>query len=296
MTGLRSPARFMDKRALTQTAMRASNKARTKAGLDLMSPICVFDLCERLGVTVRFTDINMEGMYDRTPKPRIYLCSLRPLSRRVFTCGHELGHHEFGHGSTIDEMQEEADTLQADSPDEFLVNSFSAFTLMPMIGLRGAFARRGCTAATADELQMFAVACNFGVGYATLISHLAYGVGEISTARARLLLKASPKAIRGRLIGDTGAGPLVVVDNQWVARAIDAEVQTTVLLPHDARVEASILAPAGQFDAGLLFTATSPGIGRVEWGQAGQSAFVRVSRQNYVGLARYRHLEDADDV
>lgn len=160
MTSLRSPARSMDKRALTQTAMRASIKARTKAGLDLMSPICVFDLCERLGVIVRFTDINMEGMYDRTPKPRIHLSSLRPLPRRVFTCGHELGHHEFGHGSTIDEMQEEAEALKADSPDEFLVNSFSAFTLMPIIGLRGAFARRGCAAATADELQMFAVACN----------------------------------------------------------------------------------------------------------------------------------------
>ncbi len=294
MTSLRSPARPMDKRALTQTAIRASIKARTKAGLDLMSPICVFDLCERLGVIVRFTDINMEGMYDRTPKPRIHLSSLRPLPRRVFTCGHELGHHEFGHGSTIDEMQEEAEALKADSPDEFLVNSFSAFTLMPIIGLRGAFARRGCAAATADELQMFAVACNFGVGYATLISHLAYGVGEISIARARQLLKASPKSIRCRLIGDAGADPLVLVDTHWVMRAIDAEMKTTILLPHDARVDASMLAATGECDEGLLFTATSPGIGRVEWGQSGQSAFVRVSRQNYVGLARYRHLEDAD--
>ena len=293
MTGLRSPARSMDKRALTQTAMRASIKARTKAGLDLMNPICIFDLCERLGVIVRFTDINMEGMYDRTPKPRIHLSSLRPLARRVFTCGHELGHHEFGHGSTIDEMQEEADALKDDNPDEFLVNSFSAFTLMPLIGLRGAFARRRCTAAPADELQMFAVACNFGVGYATLISHLAYGVGEISSTRARQLLKASPKSIRGRLIGDADAEALVLVDTQWVARAIDAEVKTTILLPHDARAEAAMLAPAGACDAGLLFTATSPGIGRVEWGD-GQSAFVRVSRQNYVGLARYRHLEDDD--
>ena len=294
MTGLRSPVPSMDKRALTQTAMRASIKVRTKAGFDLISPICIFELCERLGIIVRFTDINMEGMYDRTPKPRIHLSSLRPLSRRVFTCGHELGHHEFGHGSTIDEMQEEAEALKADNPDEFLVNSFSAFALMPLIGLRGAFARRGCTAPTADELHMFAVACNFGVGYATLISHLAYGVGEISPARARHLLKASPKSIRGRLVGNANADPLVLVDSQGVARAIDAEVKTTILLPQDARVEASLLSPAGACDAGLLFTATSPGICRVEWGQAGQSAFVRVSRKNYVGLARYRHLEDDD--
>jgi Zn-dependent peptidase ImmA (M78 family) len=240
MTGLGSKS--MDKHALTQAAMRASVKARTKAGLDLINPICVFDLCERLGVTVRFTDINMEGMYDRVPKPRIHLSSLRPLPRRVFTCGHELGHHEFGHGSTIDEMREEAEALRTDSPDEFLANCFSAFTLMPIIGLRGAFARRGCTAVTADEVQIFAVACNFGVGYATLVSHLAYGIGEITAARSRQLLKSSPKSIRCKLLGDNSAEPLVLVDGLWVARAVDAEVGTSILLPHGTRRGADAVA------------------------------------------------------
>jgi len=240
MTGLGSKS--MDKHALTQAAMRASVKARTKAGLDLINPICVFDLCERLGVTVRFTDINMEGMYDRVPKPRIHLSSLRPLPRRVFTCGHELGHHEFGHGSTIDEMREEAEALRTDSPDEFLANCFSAFTLMPIIGLRGAFARRGCTAVTADEVQIFTVACNFGVGYATLVSHLAYGIGEITAARSRQLLKSSPKSIRCKLLGDNSAEPLVLVDGLWVARAVDAEVGTSILLPHGTRRGADAVA------------------------------------------------------
>jgi Zn-dependent peptidase ImmA (M78 family) len=284
----------MESRALTQSAMRTAVRARTKAGFDLVSPICVFDLAERLGVTVRFTDINMEGMYDRVPKPRIYVSSLRPLPRRVFTCGHELGHHEYGHGSTIDEMKEEVEALRDENPDEFLVNAFSAFTLMPIVGLRGAFARRGCVAARADEMEMFAVASNFGVGYATLISHLAYGVGEIPTTRARQLLKASPKSIRQRLLGDGRADPLVLVDRAWVARAIDAEVETTILLPAGAEVEAAVLRHVGDCDVGRIFEAVSPGIGRVRWGGEADSAFIRISRKNYVGLARYRHLEDDD--
>ena len=82
MTAPRPGTNCIDKRALTQLAMRASIKTRTRAGADLVSPICIFDLCERLGVKVRFVDINMEGMYDRAPEPRIHLSSLRPLPRR----------------------------------------------------------------------------------------------------------------------------------------------------------------------------------------------------------------------
>jgi hypothetical protein len=55
-----------------------------------------------LGVTVRFNNINMEGMYQRGAPPRIHLSARRPLSRRTYNCAHELGHHVFGHGSSIE--------------------------------------------------------------------------------------------------------------------------------------------------------------------------------------------------
>jgi hypothetical protein len=54
------------------------------------------------GVTVRFNNINMEGMYQRGAPPRIHLSARRPLSRRTYNCAHELGHHVFGHGSSIE--------------------------------------------------------------------------------------------------------------------------------------------------------------------------------------------------
>ncbi len=180
----------IDRRDLTRKAMKAAVKTRARAGIDQMSPVCIFDLCEKLGVTVRFTDINMEGMYSGGETPRIFVSSQRPLARRVFTCGHELGHCEFGHGATIDEMKEETAALKDENPNEFLVNAFSSFVLMPIIGLRGAFARRGTDMHTATPAQILAVANNFGVGYATLITHLAFGVGEISGGRARELGQA----------------------------------------------------------------------------------------------------------
>ncbi|MBY0561002.1 ImmA/IrrE family metallo-endopeptidase [Hyphomicrobium sp.] len=283
----------VDKKALTQMAMKAAVKTRARGGLDQISPACIFDLCEKLGVPVRFTDINMEGMYSGGEAPRIFVSSQRPLARRVFTCGHELGHHEFGHGTTIDEMKEEAAALKDENPDEFLVNAFSSFVLMPIIGLRGAFARRRTDMHTATPAQMFAVANNFGVGYATLVTHLAYGVLEIAVGRARELLKATPKSIRKSLLGDDSADPLLIVDPFWLAKPIDAEVGTSILLPAGSAAGGDILQPAGTCATGDIYKAVRPGLGRVGLG-AGNEHFVRVSKRGYAGLARYRHMEDDD--
>lgn len=283
----------MDKRALTKKGMQAAVRARAAAGFDLINPICVFDLAERLGISVRFTDINMEGMYQSGDAPRIFLSSQRPLARRVFTCGHEVGHHVFGHGSTIDEMQEELAALKSEHPDEFLVNAFSAAVLMPVVGLRGGLHRRGTSAATATAQTIYAVACNFGVGYATLVNHLAYGLGEIAPARSKELLKSTPKSIRRDLIGDGAATPLMIVDEHWVGRAVDVEVNTTVLLPPGVELEGEHLESAGETNAGLITRAVTPGIGRILLPN-GDVHFVRVAREAYTGLARYRHMEEED--
>ena len=82
-------------------------------------------------------------MYDREPKPRIHVSALRPLARRTFTCAHELGHHVFGHGSTIDELRDDQSKSAERPPNEILADAFAAFVLMPTLGLREAFTKRG---------------------------------------------------------------------------------------------------------------------------------------------------------
>jgi hypothetical protein len=235
----------------------------------------------------------MEGMYSGGEPPRILVSSRRPLVRRVFTCGHELGHHEFGHGTTIDEMKEEAAALKDENPDEFLVNAFSSFALIPTIGVRGAFSRRGVKMHVATPEQMFAVASNFGVGYATLINHLAYGVQEIALGHARTLLRSTPKSIRKTLLGDDSAEPLVLVDAWWTGKPVDAEVGSSLLLPGGSAVEGGVLEKAGSAAAGDIYKAARAGIGRVRIAP-GAEHFVRVMPKAYVGLARYRNLEDDD--
>ena len=149
------------RRTLAQQAVRAAVTVRAEAKLDQHSPICIYELCERLGVRVRFNDINMEGMYQRGTPPRIHLSAHRPLPRRVYNCAHEFGHHIFGHGSAIDQLREEAKEQSWEDPKEFLADAFAGFTLMPITGLRRAFAARGCTPETATGAQLLTVACEF---------------------------------------------------------------------------------------------------------------------------------------
>jgi Zn-dependent peptidase ImmA (M78 family) len=111
---------------------------------------------------VRFNNINMEGKYQRGLPPRIHLSARRPLPRRTYNCAHELGHHVFGHGSSIDELREDAKSRPWEDPKELLADTFAGFILMPIIGLRRAFSVRRWAPVTAMPAQIFTIACEFG--------------------------------------------------------------------------------------------------------------------------------------
>jgi len=284
-----------NRRALAAQAMQAAIEIRAKAKLDQHSPVCIYDLCETLGVTVRFNEINMEGMYQRGTPPRIHLSARRPLARRAYNCAHELGHHVFGHGTTIDELREDAKQHPWEDPREFLADIFAGFTLMPIIGLRRAFAARKWTPEAATPAQMFTIACDFGVGYGTLLTHLSAGVNMISRTRAATLQRVTPKALRAEILGAITPEPLIIADHHRAAPTIDAEVNTLLLLPRGVSVTGDRLIQERDLVSGRLFRAVRPGIVQASADAHGWATFVRIASEGYVGLAKYRHLEDDPD-
>lgn len=283
------------RQVLAQRAMHKAIEVRTQLGFTLNSPICIYDLCDKLKVKVRFVDINMEGMYIKGEEPTILLSSLRPLSRRNFTCAHELGHHIFEHGSTVDELQEGLDDFKTFSPDEFLVDIFAGFLFMPPLAVRKAFVSRGWNSASATPLQFFTIACSFGVGYETLIKHMAYTLKMISHSQATLLLKSSPKAIRKDILRKTSTDPLIIADLQWSLSILDAEVGSNLLLPSMAESAKDTITIQEELPLGRLFRANRPGLVRVYCPDSNWAIFVRISRYQFVGLSKYRHLEDAEN-
>ncbi|MFP5273853.1 ImmA/IrrE family metallo-endopeptidase [Coleofasciculus sp.] len=283
------------RKVLAQQAQQKAIDVRRNAGFDNKSPLCIYGLCDKLNVRVKFVDISMEGIYLREAEPIILLSALRPLPRRIFTCAHELGHHVFGHGSTIDELIEESQSSTAFQPEEFLVNLFAGFLLMPVLGVRKAFVSRGWDAASATPEQIFTVACSFGVGYETLITHMAYTLKMIAPPRASLLLKTKPKAIREKVLGHPSTDPLIIADAHWSMPTIDAEVGSLLLLQIGAEAANDTITFEENHPKGRLFKANRPGIVRVYCRDTGWAVFVRISRYQFIGLSQYRHLEEVED-
>jgi hypothetical protein len=284
---------------IAQEALDKTLEVRQEAGLPFGTPVNIFDVCELLSpkVRVRFADYSMEGCYSRSDRPLIEVSALRPLGRRVFNTAHELGHHALGHpGTRLDEQLEEGRADPSADPLEYAANTFAGYLLMPKIGVRRAFTARGWDIANPRPEQAFVIACHFGVGYLTLVNHMAYELRAIRSALAEQLKRVRLPAIRQTLLGSKDSERLWVADRHYVMPTLDTEVGTTLILPHGSEPEFPNLSLVGETAAGRVFTAVRPGITRVDAGD-GWAVTARVSRHQYAGWATNRHLEpeEGDD-
>lgn len=278
--------------ALATEALTASAKLRKKYGYDAFSPICIFDFCEKAGVSARFVDIDMEGIYVNLGeglKPTILISALRPFHRKVYTCAHEFGHHHFGHGMTVEKMTK---TTGGYNEDEFLVDAFASYLLMPPMGLKGTFNKRKIELIKVTPSDCLAVACYFGVGYSTLINQLNFN-SYITDAQATTLLKNQPKSIKQNILGDKFSNTFFLVDENFKTTPIDVETKSLLLLPTDVEVDDEAYMKAVKNVAGgIVYEVVKPGISRLHSEEREWSAFVRIQKFEYVGLTKFRHLAD----
>ena len=286
----------MSQLGIHDQAMDAALHLRDTLGLGFRGTLSPFDICERLGLSVRLVEVaSLEGMYIATglSKPTILVSTLRPAGRRSFTCAHELGHYVFGDGSTTDEAKTETSENRR-SDKEWRADSFAGHLLMPKLAVARSFTARNLKAEHADPSEVFSVACEFGVGYTTMVYHLGLALALVSRARMQSLLRVSVAQIKERLIGKATKEQLIVADLQSRAATLDAETGTLVLLPSGAIVDTSGLEPVMEVAKGRLFQAINQGIHRVSVPGVDWAVLLRVSRAQYTGLARFRHIEDDD--
>lgn len=165
---------------------------------------------------------------------------------------------------------------------------------MPIPGILRAFADRGTSIETATPALVFQVASAFGVGFDTLVSHLSV-TRNLSDLKAKELRKVGVAGSRNQFLGFAVNEHLLVVDEYYDCKTADVEVGNLINLPKDAEISGALLTPIRNHASGQLFQATSPGICRAYSEAREWSAFIRISRRSYVGLAGYRHLEDENE-
>lgn len=282
----------MDRVGLQRQGLKAAEAARDAVEVDPFGAADPYAAAAALGLRVNFSATSMEGFYFKGNPGNILVSSLRPIGRRAFTCAHELGHHWFGHGSTIDQLQED-ERDDSSKPNEVLANAFAAFFLMPTVVVRAAFATRGWSISTPSPVQVFTISCELGVGYTTLLNHLTYTLREISAAKREELQKWTPQRIRKRLLADDADEPIIIVDAHSAAPTYDVEKEAGVLLPAGAQVAGNALVYVRSIDEMDLYRAARRGEATVT--STNQSGRVRVMPKKYEGPARYRFLEDPDE-
>lgn len=238
---------------------------------------------------------SLEGMYSKDRGPAIIVSTERPVPRQVFTAAHELGHHEFGHGTRADEYLETPPPDNGFDPDEFAADMFAAHFLMPPAAVRAGFAARGVTIPDATHIDVYAVATWLGVGYETLIMHLELTLRLLPARRATELRKSSPKSIREELLGGNIVPHLVIGGPFYTGRTVDLRVGDGVLVPFDSTEEGGRVAIQSVAGGYRLAIAQRRGVGRIETPSTGWSGFVRVMPRNYEEQSRFRFDEDPDE-
>ena len=277
---------------LAKEAVQAAARLRARHGVGPAQGLCPYDLAIKLEIKVSFLAApSLEGMYSPEPLPAsIILSSERPAGRRRYTCGHELGHHVFQHGTRIDELEDGVSSPW--SAEEFLAQRFASALLMPKIAVDAAFARRGWKLVTATSEQLYVVSQELGVGYGTLIANAEINLG-LPKVHADSLRAVSLAKVKAAILGQEAKSDVFLVDQHWVRPTVDVEVGDHIILPQNGTLDGSCA--VAQPGKRMIFTAVSQGIAKVAFKDGSQAPTLRVSRRNYVGLARYRHLEDADD-
>lgn len=274
-------------------AIIMADDIRAELGLNMFQPVNIFDACISLGVSVRFVDINMEGVYIKQESgidPTILLSNQRPLPRRCFTCAHELGHYISGHGSKIDALSNE-DSEGSNDTEEHLVDSFAAALLMPVAGILAEFKKRKWVIQNASPLNFYTISSVFGTGYQTLVINCKVN-GLINESKAFDLLKVGPAKILKSIFTSTIVNSYFrIIDRHSQLNVIDLEVSNYIILPLGIEIEGDHLKKYKESNIGTCYVALKPGIVRASLPESNLSCFIRLQNFQYVGLAENRHLE-----
>ena len=289
---------MINKKQLVQEALMKALQIRQRAKIPLTDALCVYDFVEANGINeVRFTEIpSLEELYWKEADA-IFVSSLRPPGRQAFNCAHGFGHYVFGHGTCITGVPSNGYQPASFEPDEFLVDCFAGFLMMPRTTVSYGFAIRGWQLATCTPLQVYTVACWLGVGYATLIHHMRDVLKLISRSHAESLAKTKPKQIRAGLMGDQTDQHVIVLDTHWTGRPVDIEIDDFVMLPPGSILSGDCITVVHEDASSTIVRGVAPGdSGRISLLETQWCAFLRVARRGYCGRNLFRHLEDPDHV
>ena len=285
--------KVMKKELIFDVAAKAAS-IKSQLHMSLNLPIDPIHIAEQLRCNVVFKSLpTLEGMYSPEPSPVIILGSERPIGRRAFTCAHELGHHVYKHGLKADELAVKAFDAISDEK-EYIADLFASLLLMPPPAIIKAIKDREIDINSIDHHDIFALSSYFGVGYATIISHLRWTLKLLSHNQYEQFKKISVKSIKEEF-SVMPENNLIIVDANWSGKTIDLEIGDSAILPANVDFDnATSLMISNLPNNKIKIIPTKQGIFRTHSQNNNWATFIRVSRKKYEGISKYRFLPDEE--
>lgn len=279
----------MEKIRARQIVFKALRTRKTYLGVDAHIPICPYSLCESMGLDLWFVKIaSFEGMYVSNHN-LILISSERPEGRKRFTCAHEIGHYELGHGTVIDEITEHGSNKQEEHEADF----FASMLLMPSLAVRRAINRYGVVAEKLKSNDVYILSKYFGVSYKAFISHICKNLYLITHEQYQILKNIELADVRKSISGTTTKNQVFSVGNWWDEKAIELEVGDILVSDKSLSMDGPrIFKKLNHEPFRYVHEAVSPGITRLF--NNGWSCFSKISKHKFQGPFQYKYDEEEE--
>ncbi len=212
----------MNRRQLQREAVLAAEYVLADLDPEPGGRIPIFDLIEDRGIWLSFQPLDqLLGVYQRVGDVAgIAINAARPITLQRFTAAHELGHHELGHRSHLDDSRNiEAATSD---PNELQAQTFAASLLMSEMSVESRLEHRGHDPDRPQltALDVYCLSVELGVSYQAAVTQLR-NLGKITAAAAQRIYKRKPLEIKQQLLG--GRRPDNVRASVWRLTPADNE-------------------------------------------------------------------------
>lgn len=215
---------------------------RISAGHTRVDP---FEIARLAGVPVLLRELDgLLGAYVNENQPGILINAARPAGLIQMTCGHELGHHFLGHGTTTDEV---IDYSSHSEVMEIQADEFAYGLLVPRRLITNVLRKKGWERGHLDDpVIVYQMSLRLGISYAAMINFLKrYQI--IVADVANYLRDIKPINIKRELIGHHPS--FSAYSDVWLIDTADTEL---VLEPTPGDV--FVIDRKGHAAAGFIWT------------------------------------------
>jgi hypothetical protein len=243
-----------------RVAAIAAAQAHHEFGLDVdRPPMDVAAAIAAAGLPLIWRPMSrLFGAYVTGPglRPGVLVTSAVPVGARRHTAAHELGHHQLGHTSAVDD----GSCLQIDSPDdhagaplpgrparwsdaEKAAEAFAAWFLMPRRAVDAALGRLGI-ARVDSPADVYRLSLQLGTSYRSTARHLP-NLRRATPAQSRLWMRQPPGRIKAgidptRTWHGRGAADIWTVDQRFAGAKLDLQQGDQLVVWHPAQAALSV--------------------------------------------------------